>query len=118
MLFNSYEFILAFLPAVLCVYFALGARFHHQLAVSWLVAASLFYYTWWNPSYLGLIIFSMLFNYIMGITLSSGKESNKSLLIFGITVNLLLLGYYKYANFFLGNINLLIDSNYSAVNII
>lgn len=118
MLFNSYEFIFVFLPAALFIYFALGARFHHRLAVSWLVAASLFYYAWWNPSYMGLIIFSMLFNYSTGITLSSGDTPNKSLLVFGVTVNLLLLGYYKYANFFLDNINQLVDSSYSAGNII
>ena len=118
MLFNSYEFIFIFLPIVLFGYFALGAKYHHRLAVSWLVGASLFYYAWWNPAYIGLIILSMLFNYSIGITLSSGKNSNKPLLAIGVSINLLLLAYYKYANFFLDNVNQLTSSEYSAGDII
>jgi len=118
MLFNSYEFIFIFLPLVLFGYFALGARYHHRLAVSWLVGASLFYYAWWNPAYLGLIIFSMLLNYSIGMTLSSGKTSNRALLAIGISLNLILLAYYKYANFFLDNVNRLTNSDYSAGDII
>lgn len=118
MLFNSYGFIFIFLPVVILIYFTLGAKYHHQLAVSWLVAASLFYYAWWNPSYIVLIIFSMLFNYIMGIKLSSGHKPNKPLLAFGVCINILLLGYFKYANFFLENINKLTNSEFSAGTII
>ncbi|MFK5948607.1 MAG: MBOAT family protein [Methylococcales bacterium] len=118
MLFNSYEFIFLFLPTVLVGYFIIGSKYHHRLAVSWLVGTSLFYYAWWNPSYLGLIIFSMLFNYSIGITLSSGNKTNKSLLTLGIVTNLLLLGYYKYANFLLDNVNGITNSAYSIENII
>ena len=73
---------------------------HHRVAIAWLVDASLFYYGWWNPAYLGLIIGSMLANYTVGIVLSSTsrpeeKKIRKWLLIAGISANLLLLGYYK-----------------------
>jgi alginate O-acetyltransferase complex protein AlgI len=85
---------------------------HHRVAIAWLVDASLFYYGWWNPAYLGLIIGSMLANYAVGIMLGTTsrpeeKKIRKWLLIAGISANLLLLGYYKYANFFVENINTL-----------
>jgi D-alanyl-lipoteichoic acid acyltransferase DltB (MBOAT superfamily) len=104
LLFNSYEFIFLFLPLTLLVFFLIGARAHHRLSVAWLVGMSLFFYGWWNPVYLGLILFSMLFNYSMGAVLC-GRHANKLQLAFGITVNLGLLAYFKYANFFVENLN-------------
>jgi alginate O-acetyltransferase complex protein AlgI len=112
LLFNSYSFIFLFLPVVLLGFHLIGSVGHHRVAIAWLVGASLFYYGWWNPAYLGLIIGSMLVNYAVGIVLSSTsrpeeKKIRKWLLIAGISANLLLLGYYKYANFFVENINTL-----------
>ena len=107
MLFNSYEFIFFFLPVTVLVFFVLGKRVHHKVAISWLVAASLFFYGWWNPAYLGLILFSLLFNYAIGVMLSArvGQASGKMLLFVGVAVNLGLIAYFKYANFFIDNIN-------------
>ena len=102
MLFNSYEFIFIFLPLTLVGFFLIGARAHHRLSVVWLVGMSLFYYGWWNPAYLSLIVFSMLFNYALGSVLS-GEGATKTLLATGIVVNVALLGYYKYANFWLSS---------------
>lgn len=109
MLFNSYEFLFLFLPLTLVVFFVIGSRGHHRAAISWLVGASLFFYGWWNAAYLGLLIGSVLFNYLMGVLLSDETSlvKKKWFLIFGITVNLGLLGYFKYANFFVDNLNLL-----------
>lgn len=120
MLFNSIEFILLFLPLTLFVFFQIGGMGHHRVAISWLVGASLFFYGWWNPAYLGLILGSILFNYSLGIPLASsmGSVNRKFLLIVGISVNMLLLGYFKYANFFTDNINLLIDGSYNIDRII
>jgi alginate O-acetyltransferase complex protein AlgI len=113
MLFNSYEFILAFLPITLLVYFWLGRHGTGRMAIAWLVAASLFFYGWWNAAYLLLIVFSMLFNYGVGLGLSSHstKIARKPMLVFGIAMNLGLLGYYKYANFFVANLNAVADTN-------
>ena len=102
MLFNSHAFIFLFLPVVLAGYFALGRR-SPLGAAAWLVLASLFFYGWWNPKYVGLLILSMLFNYRVGIAIV--RAPSRKLLAFGVTANLLLLGYYKYANFFLDNLN-------------
>ncbi len=113
MLFNSLEYIILFLPITLAVYFVLNRRKLTAAATAWLVFASLFFYSWWNIKYLALILGSILVNFGVGTALSrtarSGAEesSRKSILIFGITVNILLLGYYKYTDFFLSNVNAL-----------
>ncbi len=95
----------------------------HQVAIAWLVAASLFFYGWWNPAYLGLIIGSMLFNYAVGVAILSqaSKQASKQaklLLAAGIVVNLGLLGYFKYANFFVDNLNALVGSSLTLETII
>jgi len=115
MLFNSYVFILLFLPIVLIVFYKIGSIGHHRVALAWLVGASLFFYGWWNPVYLGLIIGSMLFNYAIGLRLSSrnngSDSSRKLLLIFGIVMNLSLIVYFKYANFFIDNVNYVLNGS-------
>jgi len=100
MLFNSYEFIFLFLPITLAVFHLIGKQGRHRMAISWLVGSSLFFYGWWNPAYLGLMLFSILFNYSVGVALGGvTNKKNKYILVFGIVLNLFLLGYYKYANF-------------------
>ena len=120
MLFNSYAFIFIFLPVTLLVFFSIGNKGHHRIAIAWLVAASLFFYGWWNPAYLSLILGSILFNYAVGVALSNSSGSNltKIILSFGILVNLFLLAYFKYANFFVDNLNSLSGSNFHLQTII
>jgi D-alanyl-lipoteichoic acid acyltransferase DltB (MBOAT superfamily) len=117
MLFNSYEFIFAFLPATALIFFQL-ARLSHQIAAIWLVIASLFFYGWWNPNYVGLLVGSILFNYVTGLAISrvlglNRKRIAQSILIFAIAANLILLGYFKYANFFITNLNDMLATHYS-----
>ena len=110
MLFNSYEFIFLFLPIVLLGFHLIGKQGHHRVAIAWLVGASLFFYGWWNPAYLLLMLFSVLFNYSVGVSLSntSGRKLlSKTILTIGVSVNLAILGYFKYANFFVDNLNAL-----------
>ena len=102
MLFNSHEFVFLFLPAAAAVFFLLGGSGCHRFAIAWLIAASVFFYGYWNPSYLPLLFFSVLFNYFVGVALSHHKQ--KWLLVVGITANLGLLGYFKYANFVIENL--------------
>lgn len=117
MLFNSYEFIFAFLPITFFVYFHLNSKRLTIASKGFLVFSSLYFYSWWNIAYLPLILASMLFNYIIGNSLNKKDEENKksfskkSILIFGIVANVLLLGYFKYADFFIENFNLLSSSN-------
>lgn len=108
MLFNSPQFIFLFLPVALVVFYLLGNRGYLRLAISWLVVTSLYFYGYWNPAYLGLVIGSILFNYSVGLWLSNyaGSARVKNLgLGFGIATNLCLLGYFKYANFFIDSLN-------------
>ncbi|RUM68585.1 MAG: MBOAT family protein, partial [Sulfurovum sp.] len=115
MLFNSYIFIFVFLPVSFFVYFLLLQKRYKTAAKGFLVIASLFFYAWWNIHYLPIILSSMLFNYFMGNQLNQNKEKiksyQKSLLTFGIVANLTLLGYFKYTDFFIENINLALHTN-------
>ncbi|MBI3044334.1 MAG: MBOAT family protein [Betaproteobacteria bacterium] len=122
MLFNSYAFIFFFLPATLLVFFQLG-RVNARLAAGWLAAASLFFYGWWNPVYVALLAVSMLFNYRMGIAIARANAARaawrgKRLLAIAVAANLALLGYYKYANFFLDTVNAALGSSASLGEII
>jgi len=123
LLFNSYIFIFFFLPVTFFIYFYLNKKRLTEASKAFLVFASLFFYAWWNISYLPLILISMLFNYTLGRELSghhkrSHKEvSRKVLLGVGIAANLALLGYFKYADFFLENINMLFKSNFPLLHL-
>lgn len=111
MLFNSYAFILAFLPVTVLVYFYLNKLRLPVASTSWLVFSSLFFYSWWNIVYLPLILTSVLFNYTITQVMNSNAEkqnrffSNKNLLYTGLLFNIGLLGYFKYMDFFISNLN-------------
>lgn len=118
MLFNSPEFIFAFLPITLILFYFLS-RFKASYAILGLIFCSLVFYGWWNPKYLLLIILSILFNY--GTYLLMGRSNGfprKWLLIAGITLNLAALAYFKYAYFIVDNINALTTLNISLGEII
>jgi len=120
MLFNSYTFIFLFLPLALIVYFLFGSK-RVVLAKSWLVFASLFYYAWWNPLYLGLLLASMFANYGIGNLLGAKSfplPARKLLLGIGITANVLLLCYFKYTFFIINNINTVFETNWNIGSII
>ncbi len=107
MLFNSYEFILLYLPITLIVYFTLQKKRLTIAAKSWLLLASLFFYSWWNVKYLPLILGSILFNYAVGGVLAevenAGKRtvSRKAVLVFALIANIGLLCWFKYMDFFI-----------------
>lgn len=108
MLFNSFAFIFGFLPLALAGYFALRSRGRERSALAFLGAMSLVFYGWWDWRFLPLLLGSILFNYGVGRRLLHHAEataSDRRWLIFGVVADLALLGYFKYANFFLGNVN-------------
>ncbi|NNJ64038.1 MAG: MBOAT family protein, partial [Xanthomonadales bacterium] len=104
MLFNSYAFVFLFLPAVLLVFLYLERR-QREAALTWLVVASLFFYAWWKPVYLLLLLFSMVFNFAVGSRLQ--RRPAGWLLAVGVAGNLALLGWFKYANFVMDTVNAL-----------
>jgi D-alanyl-lipoteichoic acid acyltransferase DltB (MBOAT superfamily) len=124
MLFNSFEFILVFLPITVVIYFLL-LRWRLTIAAkSWLLSASLFFYSWWNIKYLPLILGSVLFNYTIGGLLVDYEKigrkivSKKAIFIFGVAANVILLGYFKYMDFFITNLNSAFKSDIPLLHII
>ncbi|MBX2916015.1 MAG: MBOAT family protein [Cyclobacteriaceae bacterium] len=115
MLFSSPEFIFLFLPTTLFVYFFLSRQSNFIYAKIWLLFASLFFYAYWHPANVLIIILSALFNFYASRLLY--KSKSKVLLVAGIIINLGVLGYYKYADFFLENINALVDEPFPLLHI-
>ena len=107
MLFNSPIFIFIFLPLVLAGFYGTSRVFGREVAIVWLVLASLFFYGWWNPVYLLLMMASILANFSFGYLLPRTDVgfSKRAILVAGILFNLGLLGYFKYANFFVDSLN-------------
>lgn len=97
MLFNSYTFIFLFFPITLGVYVLLSKQ-ARALRIAWLVFTSLGFYAYWKPQYLWILLSSILFNYFWGGLLEKRKQ--RLALGLGVSANLLLLGFYKYAGLF------------------
>lgn len=104
MLFSSPIFIFAFLPIVLFLIGIGKKQFHNSI----LLIASLIFYAWGSLSQTPIFIFSIIINYIFGLLIDKNRDkSDKLILTIAVIVNLGLLGYYKYFNFLLDNINLI-----------
>jgi len=116
MLFNSHGFIFLFLPLTLLMFYGLVSRNSFRLALSGLVFASLFFYAWWNPIYLPLLLLSIAVNYVLARGLHVYRS--KLLLVIGIGLNLALIGYFKYAGFFVQSVNDLTGTLHTFENII
>ncbi|PHR52753.1 MAG: membrane-bound O-acyltransferase family protein [Robiginitomaculum sp.] len=116
MLFNSYEFVFVLLPVSFFVYFYLNKKKIVIASKIWLVFVSLFFYGWWNIAYLPLILISISFNYFISQRMNEfdGAKrqylSKKTLFQIGLVFNISLLGYFKYMDFFIQNINLAVGS--------
>jgi D-alanyl-lipoteichoic acid acyltransferase DltB (MBOAT superfamily) len=115
-LFNSAEFIFLFLPISLLLFFYLAKRRGNEAAIAGLVASSLFFYGWWNPSYLILLSTSMVLNYQLGKHL--GRNNKKKLLFVGVFLNLAAIAYFKYAGFIVFNLNAVTGESWDLGNII
>jgi len=121
MLFSSYECLLFFLPIVWTGYFLLGRLTGKVVAHLWLVAASLVFYGWFNPSYLWIILSSVFLNYAFIRTterLQAGSHARKFVFVLGILFNIGLIGYYKYADFLIFNCNAVLKTDFPALHIL
>lgn len=103
MLFNSYEFIFLFLPITLIVYYAMAKKLSHMIAKYFLIFASVCFYSYWDVSNLPILLTSIFINYVFGYFLHSNPS--KFILSLGVVFNLLFLGYFKYTDFVIVNIN-------------
>lgn len=107
MLFSSLVFIFVFLPITVGVYYLIPEQ-RMRMRNIWLLVMSLFFYSWGEPVYIFLMIFSAAFNYFMAILIDREKDYSrnpKGALAFTIVVNLLVLGFFKYWGFLVGTIN-------------
>ena len=118
MLFNSFAFIFVYLPVVLAVFFWIGRR-NHECAAGWLAVASLVFYGYWDYRYIPLLLASIGFNYWAGLHIDQTvKPARKQWLTFAVTANLLLLAYFKYANFFLHSINSIGHTDFQTLDMV
>lgn len=122
MVFSSYLFILVFLPITFLGYRLLTYFRRDQLSKAWLVAASLVFYWQGSGSFLFTFLASVVFNYLIGIAIirmgASPRWEKKLLLAIGLAGNIALLGYYKYTNFVIENVNFFAGTSYDAMNIL
>ena len=108
MLFSSPIFLYFFLPLTLLVYYLIPKKIRN----SWLLITSLIFFAWGGVSYTIILVASIILNYFFGrlIQKNIGTKKSRQWLIIGVSSNLLILGIFKYANFFTQNINILFDS--------
>lgn len=119
MLFNSYSFLLLFLPITVLGFFLAG-RLGKTAGSAWLAACSLFFYAWWDYRYLTLLIASICANYLLGSFIARHSASAKGRLglTAGIITNLLLLGYYKYVDFFISSANSVLSTDWPILGVV
>lgn len=119
MLFNSFQFLLLFLPISLIGFFWLG-RYGKAVGATWLAVCSIFFYGWWDPRYIALLLLSILVNFCAGRLIShhARKRLGKTLLTVAVSVNLALLAYYKYAGFFVSAVGDVTGQTWPALSIV
>jgi alginate O-acetyltransferase complex protein AlgI len=102
MLFNSYKFLFLFLPIAYCVYWSLKTR---ESRYVWLTITGYVFYSYWNYKFCALMAFSTLVSYAAGVGLLTWTDPvrRRLCLVLPITIDLLLLGFFKYTNFLLGS---------------
>jgi alginate O-acetyltransferase complex protein AlgI len=121
MLFHSPEFIFGFLPLCFLGFVGVHRLWGRQPALLWLAGASLVFYGQWSAALAGLLLGSILFNFGAARLLlarAASRRTARPLLLGALAANLALLGYFKYANFFIDNINLIGGSSISHLNVI
>jgi len=122
MVFNSFEYIFIFLPVAWGLYFVFNRYTGKAAGQLWLLACSLFFYAWWNVLYLPLLLGSILINFYAGRILQGGiavfsRIPRRLMLAAGLAFNIGLLGYFKYSDFLIKNINSAAGTGIGLLNI-
>lgn len=118
MTFTSYIFIFVFLPIVISTYFLIGKKFTMRYQHCFLVLASLFFYGYFNISYLWIILISIAINYLLALLIQKKNNYQKAYFILGIFFNIGMLAYFKYYDFFIENLNIIFNQNFMLKNIL
>lgn len=121
-LFNSVPFIVGFLPLALAGFFVMRVLPGRSTPIFWLVAASLFFYGWWDYHNLFILVPSVVLNYLIGRAIGDYREKRlalaRALLVLGIALNLGAIAYFKYFNFLAGSIAALSGAEYTIRHIL
>ena len=119
MLFNSYVFILCFFPIVFIGYYLLLNLKNKKVAKIFFVICNLYFYSYWNINYLPIILSSIAINFTLAAMLNKIPRLfvKRMILTLGILFNIGLLGYYKYSDFFLTNVNVLFKTDYPLLHL-
>jgi alginate O-acetyltransferase complex protein AlgI len=118
MLFNSFEFLFAFLPITLLGFLFFG-RINQTVGAAWLFFASVFFYGWWDPKYIWLLLGSIIFHfYAARLIQSSGTGTRKLVLASAITIDIAVLIYYKYSDLFIVTWNELTAGQIQTLNVL
>lgn len=114
MLFNSFEFLFLFLPIIFIGYFTLLKYDKNGLAMLLLFISSIFFYSYANLKYTIVLLFSIVINFFIGKYLSNSSftPKGKRTLFIGIIFNILLLAYFKYFNFFIDDLNIILKQDF------
>ncbi|TCU79272.1 alginate O-acetyltransferase complex protein AlgI [Tissierella praeacuta] len=118
MVFSSILFLFYFLPVVLTIYFISPKKYRNFI----LFLSSLLFYSWGEPKYIWIMLFSTILDYTCGRLVyryKDNKDVNKARLWLGVSIftNLGLLGFFKYSDFFISNINNIFGFNISLLNL-
>lgn len=113
MVFSSIPFLFFFLPIFLTLYFIVPFKLKNLV----LLIFSLIFYAWGEPIYIILMIFSSIVDYTNGRMLEKYPKKKKAFMVFSVIVNLSLLGFFKYSNFLIDNINNLLSLNIKTLNL-
>lgn len=118
--FNSYIFVLGFLPISLIVFYVLGYFKKYKLSQIFLIVDSLIFYGYFKTEYILLLVGSVSINYLISKKIGgvNNKKKKKIYLIIGLFLNLSLLIYFKYFNFLIENFNRIFSSNIDFIDII
>lgn len=120
MLFHAPEFMLLFLPLVVIGYHAVRAYGGLRTALALLVVASIVFYGWWDSRFVILLLCSIAFNFAAGRLISARRRrgtATRALLVLGIAANLSALGFFKYADFFIANVNAATGIGFEALHV-
>lgn len=118
MLFNSYSFIFIFLPVVYSFYALLRRQPDLRMALILVIFASLVFYGWGGWFFLTVFMTMMAANTVVGQALLHARTARKPLLVFGVGVNLAVLGAFKYAGFLAINVNAAAGTNFPILNLV
>lgn len=118
MIFSESAFLIYFLPTLLAVFYSFNfiKRFNTNYRYHVLILSSLFFYSWWYPPYIFILLASIVFNFLAAKHISNVKTSTSVFIV--VFINLLLLGVFKYLDFFISNINFLLNKDYETWNIV